>query len=135
MAQNIFVSYNFADSKVQSKVKDMVYAWRQDLVGHIVHAEQGMIGNNAEEIRRQLNKILNQCDCVLFVLGDKFQNSPWLSYEVERARRKALPIFTTRIPGFLDRTPPQLEGTEFVKVRWNADELSACFSETFSLAV
>lgn len=129
MAQNIFVSFNFTNYQVTDKVKTMIEAWQQDMVGHIVHGQQNVLYNGPNAIKLQLNNIFEQCDMALFVIGDQAQNSPWLRYEVEQALMAEMPIFVTRIPNTQGFIPEQLQSEDCMKVSWSANELNACLGQ------
>ena len=129
MAQKIFVSYNFSDRIVDELVQSMMRKALKHLDGKIVFVTNDVSYNGPSAIAWEVARLIDDCDAVLFVLGENPHNSPWLDQEVECVMSKGIPILLTQLPQTKAATPDLLANTNCVKVTWDANEITACLNQ------
>jgi hypothetical protein len=129
MAQKIFVSYNFSDRIVNELVQNMMKKTLKHLDGEIVFVVDDVSYNGSTAIAWEVASLMDDCDAVLFILGENPHNSPWLDHEVEFAMSKGMSILLTQLPQTKAFIPDLLANTNSVKVGWDANEIIACMNQ------
>jgi hypothetical protein len=99
------------------------------LDGEIVFVVDDVSYNGSTAIAWEVASLMDDCDAVLFILGENPHNSPWLDHEVEFAMSKGMSILLTQLPETNAVTPDLLANTNCVKAGWDANEIIACMNQ------
>lgn len=121
MANKVFVSSNFNDRAVVNTINNMIARGRY--YGDIFFVENDVSSEGAFAIDREINRIMNSCDAVLFVVGDNCHNSPWIEREVELAYSKNLPVIVTQLPKTFGGPPNGLKDKKYTVAKWEEGDL------------
>lgn len=122
--KNIFVSYNFNDKAVVHTIQNMANQYSERRLGNFNFTSAVAVQGDAA-IEGEIRRIMNQCDTVLFVIGDNNHNSPWINREVDLAISYNKHLVLTRLPNTTGGAPQKL--ARYPVTNWNLRDLASAF--------
>lgn len=118
--KNIFVSYNFNDREMAHSIR----SWSVEYGGS-VNARFHFVNNVSQDgdlaIDREINTTMNNCDTVLFIVGNNSHNSPWINREAELANSKNLKKIVMRKS---NAGVPYSLGSNYGECAWGGNALA-----------
>jgi hypothetical protein len=124
MSRNVFISYRFRDAAVARTVRNFFQAQGGKCEGRAVFGDTDVTEGGESAIRNEVNRIVQECEAVLVVVGDDSHNAPWIDHEVELARSIPLPIVAVQLPGTTGGVPARIRGAADIPfVEWSQDAL------------
>ena len=124
MSKKIFVSYNVNDKQLGESIK----GWNQHndgvVKGQFIAIEERVSHLGAEVIDHEIRNVMEDCDSVLFLIGNHDHSSPWIDREVELVISHNINCVAMRIPGSTGVLPWKLRGINCTLFRWWAPEVA-----------
>lgn len=106
---------------------------RQDIGVKWVWVENDVSYNGDTAIAWELEQLMSDCDCALFVLGDNPRTSPWLDKEANHAIARELPLVLTQLPNLNAVEPAFTARVQCQSVPWQVEALSEALDKATAM--
>ncbi len=132
MTKRVFVSFNFNDKAVSDRVKLMLKAIGENTSVKWVWVENDVSYNGDTAIAWELEQLMSDCDCALFIIGDNPRTSPWLDKEASLAIARELSVICTILPEMSAQLPEFSKRLDCPVVSWHNEELADAIEQSVS---